>query len=97
MSDFKTQLTEELAPMDWETLIPHAKRDAIIVVDNALDLVEVGVAIAEDNAALVKNWLSELLLHKPSQEELNDWNTQPEKQFNTLIVQPFVLVSAIAD
>ncbi len=97
MSDFKTQLTEELAPMDWETLIPHAKRDAIIVVDNALDLVEVGVAIAEDNTALVKNWLSELLLHKPSQEELNDWNSQPEKQFNTLIVQPFVLVTAIAD
>lgn len=97
MSDFKTQLTEELAPMDWETLIPHAKRDAIIVVDGALDLVEVGVAIAEDNAALVKNWLSELLLHKPSQEELNDWNAQPEKQFNTLIVQPFVLVSAITD
>ncbi|MEB3312312.1 MAG: DUF2288 domain-containing protein [Snowella sp.] len=97
MSDFKTQLTEELAPMDWETLIPHAKRDAIIVVDGALDLVEVGVAIAEDNTALVKNWLSELLLHKPSLEELNDWNAQPEKQFNTLIVQPFVLVSAIAD
>ena len=82
--------------MDWETLIPHAKRDAVIVVDGALDLVEVGVAIAEDNAAVVQNWLSELLLHKPSLEELNDWNAEPEKQFNTLIVQPFVLVTAIA-
>jgi hypothetical protein len=83
--------------MDWETLIPHAKRDAVIVVDGALDLVEVGVAIAEDNAVVVQNWLSELLLHKPSLEELNDWNAEPEKQFNTLIVQPFVLVTAIAD
>jgi hypothetical protein len=44
----------------------------------------------------VQNWLSELLLHKPSLEELNDWNAEPEKQFNTLIVQPFVLVTAIA-
>jgi hypothetical protein len=82
--------------MDWETLIPHAKRDAVIVVDGALDLVEVGVAIAEDNATVVQNWLSELLLHKPFLEELNDWNAEPEKQFNTLIVQPFVLVTAIA-
>ncbi len=97
MSDVKTQLIKDLAPMDWETLIPHAKRDAVIVVDGALDLVEVGVAIAEDNAAFVQHWLSELLLHKPSLEELNDWNTEPEKQFNTLIVQPFVLITAIAD
>ena len=96
MSDVKTQLIKDLAPMDWETLIPHAKRDAVIVVDGALDLVEVGVAIAEDNAVVVQNWLSELLLHKPSLEELNDWNAEPEKQFNTLIVQPFVLVTAIA-
>jgi hypothetical protein len=96
MSDVKTQLIKDLAPMDWETLIPHAKRDAVIVVDGALDLVEVGVAIAEDNAVVVQNWLSELLLHKPSQKELNDWNAEPEKQFNTLIVQPFVLVTAIA-
>jgi hypothetical protein len=97
MSDVKTQLIKDLTPMDWETLIPHAKRDAVIVVDGALDLVEVGVAIAEDNAAFVQHWLSELLLHKPSLEELNDWNTEPEKQFNTLIVQPFVLITAIAD
>ena len=96
MSDVKTQLIKDLAPMDWETLIPHAKRDAVIVVDGALDLVEVGVAIAEDNAAVVQNWLSELLLQKPSQEELNHWNAEPEKQFNTLIVQPFVLITAIA-
>lgn len=45
MSDIQTQLATELAPMDWETLIPHAKRDAVIVVDGALDLLEVGVAI----------------------------------------------------
>ncbi|MFM7438610.1 MAG: DUF2288 domain-containing protein [Snowella sp.] len=96
MSDVKTQLIKDLTPMDWETLIPHAKRDAVIVVDGALDLVEVGVAIAEDNASVVQNWLSELLLHKPSQEELNHWNAEPEKQFNTLIVQPFVLVTTIA-
>jgi hypothetical protein len=96
MSDIQTQLATELAPMDWETLIPHAKRDAVIVVDESLDLLEVGVAIAEDNVQSVQNWISELLIHKPSPDELNTWNGEPEKQFLTLIVQPFVLVRAIA-
>ncbi len=97
MTNIKTQLIKDLAPMDWETLIPHVKRDAVIVVDEALDLVEVGMAIAEDNAHLVQNWLSELLLHKPFQDELSSWNSQPKKQFKTLIVQPFVLITAIAE
>jgi hypothetical protein len=96
MSDIPTQLAEELAPMDWETLIPHAKRDAVIVVEDALDLIEVGVAIAEDNVNSVQNWISELLIHKPSPDELNAWNQEPSKPFLTLIVQPFVLVRAIA-
>jgi hypothetical protein len=56
----------------------------------------VGVAIAEDNVQSVQNWISELLIHKPSPDELNTWNGEPEKQFLTLIVQPFVLVRAIA-
>ena len=96
MTDIKHQLTEELAPMDWETLIPHAKRDAIIVVDPALDLVEVGVAIAEDQANTVQNWISELLIHKPSREELSRWNENLTQEFLTLIVQPFVLIKPVA-
>ena len=92
MSDIKTQLTEELAPMDWETLIPHAKRDALIVVDSALDLVEVGGAITEDRANSVQNWISELLIRKPLAEELTAWNGSPQQEFMTLIVQPFVLI-----
>ncbi|MFM7577936.1 MAG: DUF2288 domain-containing protein, partial [Microcystaceae cyanobacterium] len=84
MTDIKHQLTEELAPMDWETLMPHAKRDAIIVIDPALDLLAVGVAIAEDQANLVQNWISELLIHKPSQEELSHWNYNVGQEFLTL-------------
>ncbi|MEB3249931.1 MAG: DUF2288 family protein [Merismopediaceae bacterium] len=96
MTDIKHQLTEELAPMDWETLMPHAKRDAIIVIDPALDLIDVGVAIAEDQANLVQNWISELLIHKPSQEELSHWNDNVGQEFLTLIVQPFVLIKPMA-
>ena len=64
MSDIKTQLQEQIAEVDWKDLIPHAQRDAIIIVHPQLDIIEVGCAIAEDNKNLVQNWISEQLLQK---------------------------------
>jgi hypothetical protein len=95
MSDIRTQLLEEQADSEWSSLIPHAKRDAVIVVDGSLDLVDVGVAIASDDVSLVQRWIEEQLIRKPSETELSDWNDEPTKQFHTAIVQPFVLVRAI--
>ncbi len=95
MSDVKSQLTEQLADSEWLDLIPHAQRDALIVVEQGLELVEVGTAIALDNVPLVQQWIAEILIHKPTPEELSNWNTQPQQKFATLIVQPFVLVKPI--
>lgn len=95
MSDLKAQLSEDLADVEWSSLIPHVQRDALIVVNSDLDLIEVGAAIANDNVSLVERWISECLIHKPSSDELSDWNAQPSKMFHTLIVQPFVIVSEI--
>ena len=92
MTDIQTQLRDELAPMDWETIIPHVKRDAVIIVDPSLDLIEVATAIAEDQVAPVQSWIQAGLLHKPSTTDLSDWNHDLQKEFQTLIVQPFVLI-----
>jgi hypothetical protein len=97
MSNIKAQLSEELADVEWSALIPHAQRDALIVVSPSLDLIEVGEAIANDNAPLVQEWIREQLIHKPSVDELSTWNAQPTKKFSTLIVQPFVLVTLLGD
>jgi hypothetical protein len=93
MSEIRGQLAQELAEVEWGEIIPHAKRDAVIVVAPTLDLLDVGEAIANDNVSLVQQWIAQALIHKPSSEELQLWNEQPTQIFNTLIVQPFVLVS----
>jgi hypothetical protein len=95
MSNIKAQLTSELAATDWNDLKPHAQRDAIIIVDQSLNLVDVGVAIANDNTMLVQEWITGKLIYKPSVEELSFLNNNPQQQFNALIVQPFVLISQI--
>ncbi len=92
MQDLKTRLAQDLADSLWSDLQPHAKRDAIIVVDASLDMVEVGLALAQDNVTSVQHWIDEQLIQKPTPQQLHDWNCQPELQFHTLIVQPFVLI-----
>ncbi len=93
MSDFKQQLQEQIAEINWQDLKPHAQRDALIIVDENLDLVEVGCAVANDQTNLVQNWISEQLIQKPTVQQLSIWNENPNKKFKTIIVQPFVLIS----
>jgi hypothetical protein len=95
MSDLKEQLKEQLAQMPWQDLKPHAKRDALIIVDENLDLVEVGLAIANDNTQLINHWISEQLIQKPTANQLSNWNNDQNQKFNTIIIQPFVIISPV--
>ncbi|MBE9048042.1 DUF2288 domain-containing protein [Pleurocapsales cyanobacterium LEGE 10410] len=96
MPNLKERLEKDVADISWKDLQPHAKRDAVIVVKSELDLSEVAVAIAEDNAALVQGWISDRSIAKPTAKQLTDWNSTLQKQFTVLIVQPFVIVQEVA-
>ena len=95
MQDLKSELTGMIDQAEWDWLVPHVQRDAIVLVDDHLDLAEVGVAIASDNVMSVQHWIGEGLLSKPTQTQLNDWERDRRKRFNTLIVQPYVLVQTL--
>lgn len=76
------------AELDW--LQPHLDREVVIWVDHSLDLVDVGMAIAQDNANMVRRWIEEQFLVKPDAERIEQWN--PTDRFRALIVQPYVLI-----
>ncbi|BAY13037.1 DUF2288 domain-containing protein [Calothrix sp. NIES-2098] len=97
MPDLRAELAENLDEAEWEWLIPHVKRDAVIVVTQGLDLLDVGLAIASDNIPQVQLWIDEQLITKPSTEQLGEWNANPQKRFQTLIVQPYVLVQEMVN
>jgi len=92
----REQLTENLDEAEWDWLTPHVEREVVIIVESQLDLLTVGEAIALDQANSVQHWISEQLIHKPSPEQVSEWNNQPKKRFQALIVQPFVLVKELA-
>ncbi|MCL2931376.1 MAG: DUF2288 domain-containing protein [Trichodesmium sp. MAG_R03] len=92
MQDIREQLAENLDVAEWNWLVPHVKRNSVVIIDQKLDLLDVGVAIASDHTSSVQDWISQELIYKPSAEQLSIWNANETTKFNALIVQPFVLV-----
>ena len=93
MSSIQEKLRQDLADVAWTDLLPHSRRDAVIVVHETLDIVTAAEAIASDDSARVQVWIDEQLIQKPTQQQLSQWNAAPQTEFSTLIVQPYVLVS----
>ena len=94
MTSIQEQLAQDLANVSWKDIIPHCQRDAVIVVHEGLDMIEVGAAIAQDKVVQVQAWVEEQLLQKPTPQQLSLWNQSPEQTFSVLIVQPYVLIGA---
>jgi hypothetical protein len=92
MESLREKLSESVDQAEWDWLAPHAGRDALVLVDSALDLVDVGVAIANDDMPTVQHWIDEQLISKPSAEQLTLWERDRSHRFNALIVQPYVLM-----
>jgi hypothetical protein len=91
-ADLRTTLIESLDEATWEWLTPHHERGVVIMVDPSLNLVDVGLAIAQDQTQPVQHWLAEQLLSKPSSSQSETWTAQTGLQFVALIVQPYVLI-----
>ncbi|SDZ81947.1 hypothetical protein SAMN05660420_00467 [Desulfuromusa kysingii] len=92
MSEIAESFKRDLAAVNWRELRIHLQRDAIIVVAEGLDLVTVGVAVAEDNKGLVEGWIAAHQLGKPNEPQLQSWEQEPDRRFKMLIVQPFILI-----
>jgi hypothetical protein len=88
--DLRQSLIELLdeAEMDW--LQPHIDRDVVVWVDGSLDLIDVGMAIAQDDTSAVRRWIEEQFLIKPDADRISKW--QPTVRFRALIVRPYVLI-----
>ena len=92
MSDeLRQHLQNEVHRVDWRPLAPHAKRGGLVLVDAALDLVEVAVAVATDESALVAQWMEALQLRRPSPDQIESWQDDTDERFSVVIFQPYVL------
>ena len=75
----------------------HLVRQAVFVLAKDLDLLETGLAIANDETEKVSLWITEGKLARPSEEQHNRWLSSEQLRFRTMVVQPYVLVHLLGD
>lgn len=94
MSPSRVELAEQIAAVEWHWLRPHHEQGRLYAVAADLDLADVALAVARDDSAAVRGWLAAGTLAKPDATQLAQWNADPTRPLNMVIVQPFVLVQA---
>ena len=86
-------LKNEIDECNWELLKEHHERRAVVIVERPVDLVDVGVCLAMDNSELLKDWMGKNLVYNAEDSHTLQWKEEPKKkQFNFLIIQPYVLI-----
>jgi hypothetical protein len=74
----------------WEDIRPHLIRGVVFLV-SSIPLIDVGVALANDDKAKIATWIADNTIARPSPEVIAEW-VDHKALFAALIVEPFVLV-----
>ena len=89
------RLNSETAKISWHDLQSHYAAGNVLAVAEQGDLIQVAVALHNDNTARVKQWLAEHVVFHVSDQQALDWHEQNTLVW-ALVIPPFVLVQAVA-
>ncbi len=93
-AELKTRLNQETSKLKWTELQRHYAGGNVVVIDEALDLIAVAVAIARDDATEVKKWMADGLLARVSDIQAAAW-LQVDLEMWAVVVKPWVLVQRV--
>lgn len=92
--DLRVKLNLETGRMPWTELQRHFARGIVVSVDGKLDLIEVAVAMAEDDAAKMATWTESGAIVRATEEQAIDWNER-NAEFWVVVIAPWVVVQEI--
>lgn len=95
-STLYAKLLGETAPITWQELQPFFARGALLWVDGALDLIEVALAVAEDDQVKVAGWLQAGQVAKVEEARAEDLLTRDPALW-AVVVAPWVLIQERAE
>lgn len=89
-----TKLNLDSGKLTWQEMQPHFARGAVVRVSPELDLIEVGAAMAADEAETLSRWIRDGRVGRATETEARDWNAR-SPLFWAIVVAPWVLVQEI--
>ena len=89
-STLYAKLLGETAAITWQELQPFFARGALLLVDGAQDLIEVALAVAQNDEEKVAAWLAAGILSKADDSRAEDLLTR-DPELWAVVVAPWVL------
>ena len=87
----RAKLNGETAKVSWTEMQRHHARGVVVRVASELDLIDVAVAMAQDDGAAVGRWMQAGQLGKVGDEQARDWLARGPVLWS-VVVAPWVLV-----
>lgn len=88
----KEELALNIDVAEWGWLRAHLERDGLILVSADMDLADAGWRIASDDTETIAAWIDAGKIAKPTAAQISQWDGDREKQFQMLIVSPYILM-----
>ncbi|MDB4076995.1 DUF2288 domain-containing protein [Porticoccaceae bacterium] len=85
------RLNSETAKISWLELQKHYASGNVLGVAAGADLIQVAIALNEDNATQVQSWLSDKSVFEVTDEQAMEW-FESQTILWALVIPPFVLV-----
>ncbi|RJG14074.1 DUF2288 domain-containing protein [Pseudomonas cavernicola] len=95
-STLYAKLLGETAPISWQELQPFFARGALLWVSATMDLVEVALAVAQNDQAQVAAWLAAEQVSKVEERRAEDLLARDPKLW-AVVVAPWVLIQERAE
>ena len=89
--DPRARLAGETGTLPWSELVRHFARGVVVTVRGDVDLIDAALCLAEDDAALLGEWIESGRVARASDDDARDW-TAREPVFRCVVVAPWVLV-----
>jgi hypothetical protein len=93
-AELRARLTGETGKLAWAELQRHFARGVVIKVAAELDLVDVALCMARDDADALQQWLSSGQVVRAGSGDAAEWHAR-EARFWAVVTAPWVLVQEI--
>lgn len=85
------KLNSETARIPWKDLQRYFAGGYTLMVDEALDLIEVAYQMQCDNAAQIEQWMNENLIQQVSNDQAREWYNNDQTMW-ACVIKPWVLI-----
>jgi len=89
------RLNSETAKIDWHELQKHYALGNVLAVAEGGDLIQVAIALHQDNSAQIQQWLDEKVVLEVSDQQALAWY-EANATVWALVIPPFILVQAVS-